>query len=262
MDMSKLRTACVAGDFHVAYDDPKQRTLWFDFLDRVKPDEVILNGDVMDFYAVSRFCKDPDRATPSAFQGELEACRELLAQVRHLLPQAKLTYVEGNHERRWRKYLWANQSVLSGLEEVELPRLLRLEEMGVGYEEDGVWLGDLFVYHGRVVRKHSGYSARAELELNGCSGLSNHTHRDGHHGVRNRAGVWGWWENFCMCQLDPEYVEGVANWTPGWSLVSIVEKRPHVEQIMTKGYKYVWGGELVEWTRRMEQRIRKLLKGS
>jgi len=72
------------------------------------------------------------------------------------------------------------------------------------------------IKHGNVVRKRSGYTATAELEKSGVSGVSAHTHRLGHIYKTNFGGMFGWVEAGCLCSLKPEYLEGEkADWQHG-----------------------------------------------
>ena len=142
--------------------------------------------------------------------------------------------------------MWNQAQALSSLRSLQLPSLMKFRELGVKYHKSDYKVGDLYITHGSIVRKHAGYTARAEFEKNGCTGISAHTHRDGKYTVRNRGGHFAWWENFCLCDLNPEYVDGIANWSQGWSLVTMVGRRPYVEQIACIGHKYIYGGRMYE----------------
>jgi len=232
----------IAQDFHIPFQDPKLLELFLAFLKREKPDRVYLPGDIMDCYHISRFDKDPERR--HTLQDEIDETHDLLVDIINI-SQAQVYFSAGNHEKRLQKYLWSKAPALASLRGLKLPILLELKGLGVKYSEDGYWLGDLFVTHGSVIRQHSAYTARGEIEKNGCSGISGHTHRDGKHTVRKRGGNLAWWENFCMCGLNPEYVEGIANWSQGWSVVHTVNKRPYVEQICVNAdYTYIYGGKV------------------
>lgn len=65
--------------------------------------EVVLLGDYCDFYAVSRFPKDPKVGT--LLMEEVLSVREGLDQIDKLFPEAKKVYLEGNHEARLESYL-------------------------------------------------------------------------------------------------------------------------------------------------------------
>jgi predicted phosphodiesterase len=240
--MSAHNRSVVANDFHGQFRDKKVCSLFYNFLRREKPDKIILAGDVTDFYSISRFDKNPARK--ESLQEELDDSHKMLATIRRAAPNAKIIFLQGNHEARLTKYLWSTAKALATLRSLEIESLLQLKKLNIQYETDGIWLGDLFVYHGTIVRAKAAYTAHAELLKNGCSGMSGHTHRDGKAAVRHRGGQLCWWENFCMCQLDAEYIKGIANWTQGWSLVTVTGKRPDVEQIAVMGGKYNYRGRV------------------
>ena len=45
--------------------------------------------------------------------------------------------------------------------------------------------------------------------------MSGHTHRLGMHFKRNRGGNYVWVESGCLCNLDPEWIDGTADWQHG-----------------------------------------------
>jgi len=235
----KTEKTVIANDFHGDFRDRKTCNLLFNFIKREKPDRIILNGDLVDFYSISRFAKDPGRK--ELLQDELNDCFNFLSEFREIT-NAEIVLIEGNHEARLIKYLRSNAPALATLDALAIESLLGLDELDIRYEPKGMWLGDLWVYHGSLVRTDSGLSARAELMKNGCSGLSGHTHRDSKVPSRKRGGQLCWWENYCMCDLNPDYVDGIANWSQGWSMVTIAGKRPCVEQVGVMGGKYIYRG--------------------
>lgn len=235
-----MEKCVIANDFHGPFRDKKTCNMLFNFIDREKPDKIILNGDVVDFYSISKFIKDPARKED--LQDELNDCYNLLWEFRDVAPTTEIIFIEGNHEARLQKYLRSNAHALATLDALKLERLLGFDDLKIEYEKDGLWLGDLWVYHGALVRGKSGFTAHAELFKNGCSGISGHTHRDSKAAVRQRGGQLCWWENFCMCDLNPEYVKGIADWSQGWSMVTIKGRRPCVEQISVVGGKYIYRG--------------------
>jgi len=232
----------VAQDMHIPYHDPITCSLFERFIMDEKPDWIILPGDIIDLYSISSFDKDPARA--DSLQKDINHTKDFLKRIRSVAGGIPITYTEGNHEDRLRRYLWKKAPELASLAGLTIPRLLDLASFDINYEPDGVWVGDLFVYHGSLVRKDAGYAAKAEYLKNGCSGMSGHGHRDGKYSVRNRGGQFVWFENFCMCLLNPEYIKGVANWSQGWSLVTTIGKRPYVEQIACINHQYIYGGAL------------------
>lgn len=221
-------TYAILNDIHIPYHDKKVLNLVLSFLKKkeVKIDEIILNGDIVDCYPISTFDKKP--FSPSSIDLEIEELEKFIKELQKITP--KITYIAGNHEDRTRKWIWKNEVIHRlgqdrGIQvsKLSFATLYGLDELGVKYLEygDGVWLGKLFCTHGRVVRKHSAFSAKAEWEGNGCSTLTGHTHRIGRYSVTLRGGTYASFENACLCSLNPEYIKGVPNWQHGCSIVHV-----------------------------------------
>ena len=212
----KYEKIVVPSDFHVPFHDRQALSAFISFCKYFKPDKIFLNGDIIDFYAISRFTKDPGRALE--LQQEIDEAVGVLKMIRKANPKAEIHYIKGNHEARLQRYLWSEAKELAGLKILTVEHFLRLKELKIEYHDQGrCSYGGLVIKHGSVVRKYSGYTAKAEVEKNGKSGLSGHTHRLSLY-FQNNAGqelVWG--EGGCLCQLDAEYLEGeVPNWQQGW----------------------------------------------
>lgn len=175
-------------------------------------------GDVIDFYAISRFVRDPKRSLE--LQSEIDSAVDVLRQIKKSSGNAKIILLRGNHEHRLQKYLWTTAKELSGLDCLDVPELLHLKEMGIEYAEKGrVNFKGLIIKHGQIVRKFSAYTAKGELEKHGRSGVSAHTHRAGTHYSNKDGGYYVWMEFGCGCRLDPEYMEGeTPDWQQGWGV--------------------------------------------
>lgn len=177
-----------------------------------KPHIVVVGGDVVDFYQLSRFDKNPTRAL--GLQDDIDAGKRFLAGVRKHAKHARILYLEGNHENRLTRWLWGPGAAVVKLQGMSVPSLLRVAEHGIRYVESGVWQHKTLCFkHGHYVRSRAGYTATAELQREGMSGCSGHTHRIGEVSLTNRGGTYKWVEAGCLCQLTPEYMVGQ---TPDW----------------------------------------------
>jgi len=105
--------------------------------ERLQPEGVTLDGDVLDLNMVSRFVKRP-RAVRQ-LQADLDWAREnVFARVNAAAPDATKTFVLGNHEGpRWERYLWERCPEIAELRCLEMEALLGLTELGWHYEPDG-----------------------------------------------------------------------------------------------------------------------------
>lgn len=203
-------------DMHVPFHDKKWLDSLLQFAEINKPDTVFIMGDLVDFYAISRFVKNPLRALK--LQEEINVARNVLKRIKATCPTSKIVFIRGNHEARLQKYLWSTAQELSGLDCLNVPELLGLKELGMIYAEKGRYnfCGEV-IKHGSVVRKFSAYTAKAETEKHGKSGTSGHTHRAGVYFQSDDSGDISWIETGCGCRLDQEYMEGEKpNWQQGW----------------------------------------------
>jgi hypothetical protein len=225
-------------DEHFPYQDEHARYVALQIVRDYQPDIRIAGSDGMDFYSISKFDKNPKRVTDQ-LQEEIDSWSAGQREWISAAPEAHAFFIIGNHEDRLRKYLWKHPE-LSGLEVLQLPTLLNLASLGIYWEKNK---GDranyelnlfdrLIVKHGDIIRTHSSYTARAELEREAysISVLTGHSHRGGTHYMRTRQGIVLAQECFCLCDLEPEYIAH-PNWQQGLVLAEVTAKSLFVEPI-------------------------------
>lgn len=210
-------------DLHIPYHDEHAWRLFLNIVEAVKPTKINLGGDLLDFYWLSAFDKDPDAIKDGRLQENLDQFFHLMRDMQRAAPvTCEYEFIPGNHEDRLRRYLMRNPE-LYGLRALELPSLLRLDELGIYYSEDEIVVvpGLLVVKHGSIVRKESAFSAKGELEREkyAVSTITGHTHRLGTHYARTRLRVVKAHENGCLCKLNPEYVKN-PNWQQGLTMTT------------------------------------------
>ena len=211
MSNKHKKSFVVISDIHIPYQDDIAVNTALEFIADKQPDYIVLNGDIVDFYDLSRFNKDPDRV--QCLQSELDEVEQLFKSLTKLSPKSKIYYVRGNHEKRLEIYLMKNPE-LNSLKALKLPNLLGLEKYGIEYVEKDLRLGSLKIIHGDMVRKFSAYTAKAEIETHDCSGISSHTHRGGVYYQATPERYLLWAESFCLCDLHPHYID-YPNWQQG-----------------------------------------------
>ncbi len=86
----------IISDVHVPYHSEIAVAAAVGFLKDQNLSALLLNGDIADFYAISRYMKDP---TQRDFKGELDAVRAFIEYVRHEFPEIPIVYKLGNTER-------------------------------------------------------------------------------------------------------------------------------------------------------------------
>lgn len=230
-----LKVAWV-GDIHCPYQDEWALDLACSILEDYKPDIGINGGDAVDFYTVSRFDKNPERAKTN-LQDEIDVFKLVQGRLNAASIEATWYLLEGNHEQRFTKYLWKNHE-LAGLRVLTLPNILGLDELGVKLVDE-VQIGKAIFSHGSVIRKNSAYTARAELEKRAFafSTFTGHSHRGGVHYRSSPDMIVQGVECFHLCdERQAEYVNG-ADWQAGMVLVDVINGRPYPELIPFHGQR-------------------------
>lgn len=234
----------VVGDFQYPFENKKAVKLFNNFLKDFHPDALFVNGDLVDFYEISKFDKNPKRK--HKLQDEIDAGVKELRYMRDVLPNAYMVFLEGNHEERNRKFLWRNPSIAS-LRSLDLKSLLCLEELKikyVPYKKPFMHRG-LYINHGDIIRKYSGVTAKAELDELATSGIIGHTHRLGAYYKTTIGKEMSFYESGSMCKLSQEYAMN-PNWQNGFVVIYFDKKgRNHsIQPVHIKGNRFIFNGKV------------------
>ena len=240
----------IIGCVHIPYEDPKAVEATMNFLKFWKPDKLILNGDILDMYAISKHSKDPLRALN--LQDEIDEGRDFLHDIRKLVGSGcDIVYNLGNHEARWARYLREEKTHLYRVDDFQYKNVMRLDQENIFFNEgrDGryarVRLGEVMVGHFEVLRSHSAYTAKALVDTLGCSVVAHHSHRMGtYEKVTPYTRLLGQ-EGGCLCTLEPEYLES-PNWSQGFVIMQKCEDKPRyqIEPIRIVGGDILYEGRL------------------
>ena len=222
------------------------------FIPEFKPDYIDLLGDLIDFWQISKFRKDPLRKED--IQGDIDTAKEYLKKLRNISPEAKITLHFGNHLARLRKYIWDKAKEIAGLRSLDLKWLLGCDDLNIKVidSEEGFDIRDkLVLTHGTIVSQESAMTARRNLVKYGQSVIHGHTHRLGSTYKTDLRGTIGAWENGCLCSLDliHEWGRELANWQQGFSIIFFSEgKNPQflVQQIPIIKNSFMVGEKLYE----------------
>jgi predicted phosphodiesterase len=218
----------IGSDIHIPFQDDKAVDAFVNYCADLQPSAIVLNGDVLDFYKLSRFVKGEGR---NPYE-EITACQELLKDLKSRCPNANIYYVIGNHETRLQTYVLNNAPHLASLVE-DVFTIIKTEEVGVkGCSE--VIINDNFVCtHGKLLGSKAGLSAIKEIEKHYMSGASGHTHRLAKFLTRKAKRKFVWLETGCLCDLNPEYVQD-PDWQQGFAVIQFEKgklKRAEVIEI-------------------------------
>jgi predicted phosphodiesterase len=228
---NKSRTesrALVISDVHYPYHDQEALDAVLELGQKQKIDYLIFNGDIVDFYKVSDWRKDPERMS---FQDELFFAKDGIREIVKKFPGAQKIYIEGNHEYRAKAYIAGRAPEFAHLKSLSVPGLLELDRLGVNYVSNitrlnagqrPYRLGKLYIAHGHEIRTGFGavniarnYYMKTFVNL-----LVGHSHQNQEFIAKRLDGEYqGCWCQGCLCNLSERY-SSVNNWSHGAAIVS------------------------------------------
>lgn len=183
--VNKEQTAIILPDMQAPYEDPEALNIAYQIIRDTQPNEVIMNGDNLDFDIFSRFVGD---GGVESLNDSVNRVHKIMANLRANAPDARITWLEGNHEMRLRKMLMQNAKDLLGVKQagsnanvLSIPYLLNLAGLEVeyisGYPANQYWVHpSLRVIHGNIVRSN-GNTAAAVAKNSDVSTIFGHVHR-------------------------------------------------------------------------------------
>lgn len=199
----------VIGDLHIPYHNIPALTLALKYGMENEVNTILLNGDVIDFYAISRFEKDPRKRN---FGHEVLMTRQFLGTLRKLFPNAAIYYKCGNHDVRYDHYIMRNAPDLLGMNEFSFESLMKLDELNITFIPDKqiIRAGNLTILHGHELGQ-SVFSpvniARGLFLRAKDNALCNHHHQASEHSEPNINGkLTTCWSVACLCELHPDYM--------------------------------------------------------
>jgi predicted phosphodiesterase len=196
----------IISDIHAPYHDEQAIELALNYGVEQGANTVLINGDLIDFYQLSRFEKDPRKRS---VKYELDCTREIIKYIRYKFPLATIVYYLGNHDQRWNKYMVQKAPELLDIEEFNLYSLLRCAENNVIILDNnrGTKAGKLNIRHGHEFYGGGGvHPARAYFLKAKDSILVSHVHRKDEYTTTDiNKKVRGGWTIGCLSDLDPDY---------------------------------------------------------
>lgn len=219
----QYKNVLLMGDLHMPYHFLPAIEVAIDYGLKQNVDCIYLNGDIIDFYKVSRWTKDPKRRN---IQEELDIVYSFLDGLSGLgLP---IFYKMGNHEDRWDRYLLENAPELYNMNTLKLPEVLRLGEFDIEMigSRQRAQFGSLNVIHGHEfgqsffnpVNPARGLFLRAKT-----STIAGHNHQTSSHHENNLNGKQtACFSLGCLCDLEPEYRPyAFTKWNHGFAIVEV-----------------------------------------
>ena len=199
---------------------------------------LVLNGDFLDFYKLSRWSQDPRYRNVA---DELETGKEILAELeRHFSGSDSIrVYKVGNHEDRYEQFLYAKAAALVGIEAFKLKKILPIDPKTWKFVESKQLykLGKLLMLHGHEVGRglfDPVNIARGMWLRLQQTAMVGHWHRTSTHvettGVKET--VIPCYSVGALCDLSPDYAP-VNKWNAGFAIVNLdVSGNFHVRNLI------------------------------
>jgi predicted phosphodiesterase len=228
--MAQHRLACrralILGDIHLPFQDNDALELAFEYGEEYKPDLILLNGDLFDFYQLSKFKKDP---TVSSLKSEIEAGKKFFDRLRNHFPDVRIVFRYGNHDRRFDDHLMACAPLiweaLPSLKDCWHPDAGIIEHrIEVIREQCQIMLGKLLVLHGDELPRGM------QSPVNAARGVFiktfvpvyvGHFHQESKQPAKlpNGKRIMSW-SSGCLCGLSPAYLP-INQWSTGFGTVTV-----------------------------------------
>lgn len=190
-----MKKILIIPDTHIPFHDQQAWDLVLKVARGERPDHVIIMGDWLDMYSLSKHRKDPELRHWD-FASELEVGKSEMDRLQKAAPKADIVWLEGNHEQRLGRLIADDAPSIHGM--VSIPKEMDLKKRGIKW----VPYQDIYTL-GKVNYTHDTGSAggtahtRAEQDL-ADNVVIGHTHRMSMTYVGNKrhqahvAAMFGW----------------------------------------------------------------------
>lgn len=181
----KNGTVVWLSDVHVPFHHKRLCDIALKVIQKIRPDYVVLGGDIFDFYMGSDFEREPTRYKMN-LQYEFDEGRYIFEEI---VKYAKSThFILGNHEDRMTRHLFRNPG-LWGLRSLNLTQAAELpKQVKVHPYLTKLKIGDLSYHHGADPGKQRivlpTYLAAAAWRKHGRSIILGHHHRPDSYFIR------------------------------------------------------------------------------
>ena len=219
----KAKRLLVLSDIHIPYHSIDALTAAFDYAKKEKPDAILLNGDVLDFFQLSKFERDPKARS---FAHELAGFKDFMEVLNNTF-NAQVYYKMGNHCERYEHFLWRRAHEIVGVEEFEFSNIIKARANGIEIIKDKrvIKAGDLNIIHGHEFGGgiFSPVNVARGLFMRGkVSAMQGHSHQTSEHTETDMNGkLVTTWSVGCLCELNPAYRPLANKYNHGFAIVDI-----------------------------------------
>lgn len=234
-----LKKIGILSDIHFPYHDLTALTCAIKHLKEQEIDCLYLNGDIQDFYSISRHEKEKDMRD---FKREVDMNRDFLQRLRDIFRTIPIYYKLGNHENRFARSLQLQAEEFAQLHDLQFDVFFRLDKLGITMIEDwqGMEMGDLLVGHGHEWYGAGGINPSQNL-LNKtlCNTLIGHVHRTSF--TQRKTSMKQFINTYttgCLTLLSPKYMP-FSHHNHGMAIVEINNGKSMVDNIQIRDGKII-----------------------
>lgn len=224
----------VCNDLHLPFHDPIAVNCMLFAAKSIGVHEIIINGDLLDFYSINMHQKNKHPDVNQTLQSELDVGREFLSNLRDIFPKAKTTFIFGNHEHRLERYIIQECKWFHNI--VRLEKQLELERLKIDFlpYNDAVEIcNGLYVQHSPPSYGVNG--ARTSLlkkqdasYIWGCSHRQQHATTTGASGKVYHAWFNGWLGSTTLTPEHKEvfsYAKQHESWQKCFMIVDVINDK-------------------------------------
>lgn len=223
----------ILSDIHFPYYDKEALNAAIAYLRKWRPDCILLNGDIIDCYQLSRWERDP---RCRSFKYELDMLRSFVVQLKDTFKKTRIVYRLGNHEMRYESHILSRVPELVDLDLLSFENVISANQIGVEVVGNKriIMAGKLNIVHGHEfargfaapVNPARGFFLKAKSNV-----LGGHHHQVSQHSEQDINGnVVGAWSTGCLCELHPKYMP-INNWSSGFATVENSGNTFHVDNL-------------------------------
>jgi predicted phosphodiesterase len=215
-----LKNVLVLPDTHIPYHNNGSIEEAIDYGIIKKIDSILLNGDILDCYQLSKYQPDPRKRD---FGQEIIAFKQFIKVLKDTF-NVPIYYKIGNHEERYERTMISRCAEFLSVPYFEFENVLGCNELGVQVIKDKriVYIGRLPVFHGHELRlaSVSVNPARSLFLKTHASSMCSHLHRTSHHTEPSLNEDITCWSTGHLGDEHPLYAP-INKWNPG---IARVEK--------------------------------------
>lgn len=234
-----IKKVGILSDIHFPFHDMPALICAIKHLKEQEIDCLYLNGDIFDFYSISRHEKDKDLRD---FAREVEMCRDFVRKLRDIFGRIPIYYKLGNHEDRYARSLQMQAEEFAQIHDLQFEIFFHLDR--VQFEIIDTWrgmeMGDLLVLHGHELYGGGGVNPSQNLfNKTICNTLIGHVHRTST--TTKKTGFKQFISTYstgCLTALSPKYMP-FSQHNHGFAIAEIKEGKTKVTNIVIRDGKIV-----------------------